>query len=564
MIQHKSPISGVASFETLWIATAGYDNQLILWNAQTRKAVARALHDHLVNACSFSKDGKWLLSASSDHTARVYRMPDLKLSGVCAGHDDDVEMAVFNDDSTLIATASRDRKVRVFDLNGKLLAEMIGHEADVSSVAFASDGSLISTSDDGTIRKWSIDGTLLSTIDLDGVETDSLIVTASGLIVAGNDNGQIVIANGESLQHIESHEAGIKRLVWNETSQRLVSVSYDRSCKVWTLNQANQFMLQSAFSLPNQIWPRAVTLFGEDEVVFGTFGTTYASYSLTKNIWNLEQVNDTPGVNAVLASEKDRYTIGDAGILRLNGQLVQGVGSLCNFLLSCGERVLTGGQSGQVFDASTGSVIHTHSSPLNCGASFTYRGTSYAAIGTYTGEILIFADRGSATPEFVKAVSVHMNAVKGVAANDSVLFSVSANCEAACMKIDEIFDDVASTKWVARSGHQKIANGCCHVDGNLFASISRDLSLRIWDATAGVTETYPSPHTHSIKCVASHSTGRYIATGSYNGMVLIFDRTSEAWLPAMRPTASGVSSICATEQGFVAASYDGNTYEISI
>jgi toxoflavin biosynthesis protein ToxC len=48
VIQHKSPISGIDASGTL-IATAGYDNRVILWDAATRTALAEGRHDRLAS-----------------------------------------------------------------------------------------------------------------------------------------------------------------------------------------------------------------------------------------------------------------------------------------------------------------------------------------------------------------------------------------------------------------------------------------------------------------------------------------------------------------------------------
>ena len=62
-MNHSGPISCVASHGA-YVATAGYDNRVILWDAATNKALAQGIHDHLVNHCSFSSDGLWLVRLS--------------------------------------------------------------------------------------------------------------------------------------------------------------------------------------------------------------------------------------------------------------------------------------------------------------------------------------------------------------------------------------------------------------------------------------------------------------------------------------------------------------------
>lgn len=563
MIKHFSPISGVAAYAGKWVATAGYDNQVILWDAEKKEALGRVLHDHLANSCTFSSDGKWLATASSDYTARLYRLPDLKLSAVYSGHLDDVEMVVFNHDNSMVATASRDKTIRVFSTSGRLEKEFHGHQADVLSVAFESDGeTLISTSDDGTVRRWSLRSGPMETIDLDGVETDTLVITSDRTIIAGNDNGEIILMKGTQRRFYSCHAAGIKRLVLDDRRRRLISMSYDRKCKIWSIGESLQLALIHEFGLPHIVWPRSCAFLSPTQIAFGTFGSSYALYDLDKKAWNTEKIDDTDGRNAVAVHENDIYSIGDSGILFRNNEPISRLGSLCNFLLPVNGRILTGGQSGEVFDGVPSAVIYRHRSPLNCAACFRFGEEFYAVVGTYTGEILLFHVPKDGPVQFMKSVKVHENAIKGITAGVRFLFSVSANREAAKIKIEDLLGDGPSIAWHQKDAHDKIANGCCHLGDDRFASVSRDLKLRIWKDEA--PQIFSTPHTHSIKCMAADLSGRFIATGAYNGLIAIFDLGKGSWSKIYRPTTSGISSLYPTRKGFAASSYDGRIYDVSI
>ncbi|WND32890.1 WD40 repeat domain-containing protein (plasmid) [Streptomyces sp. BB1-1-1] len=559
MIRHRGPISGIAAYDSTYVATAGYDNQVVLWNAADRQPLARGVHDHLANQVSFSPDGKYLLTSSSDYTARLWLLPDLKLLTVFSKHDDDVEMSVFHPTEPLIATASRDHRVRVYAFDGELRAVFEGHTADVISVEWAGAGDeLISSSDDGTIKRWSLStGAKVADVDLGGVETDTVALASNGIVYAGNDDGEIVLVRDEGTTMHPAHEAGIKRLVYNSARDLLVSLSYDRTLRVWDTSDGLAPVASS--SLPSDVWPRSCAFLDGNTLVFATFGTSYATYRIDDASWDLDGVDDTPGVNAVIARRGARLTIGDAGTLREDGTERARTGSLCNFLTEVGGRVVTGGQMGAIFDAFSGKVLHQHRSPLNCGAAWVRDGLPHVVIGTYTGEGLVFSLQPDGEFRLETTLNLHGNAVKGIAVSGDSIFSVSADAEAAWFSISSLTETGR-----APEAHDKIANGCVGLGDGAFASVSRDLKLRIWTGRDAVT--LDTPHDHSIKCVSASADGRYIATGSYNGLVAVHDRADGTWPTVTRPTTAGISSLHYDGEArtFLAGSYDSNVYEIPL
>ncbi|MDY7228149.1 WD40 repeat domain-containing protein [Hyalangium rubrum] len=556
-MKHLGPISGVSAYQDKYIATAGYDNQLILWEGLSRTPIARAYHDHLANQCAFSPCGRYLVSSSSDHTARVWELPYMKLRAVLSHHQDDVEMAAFNARGDLVATCSRDHTVRVFSIDGQLRAEMHGHESDVISVSWERDSDrVISSSDDGTIRRWDArTGQLLETIDLGDVETDTIAIAEDGMVFAGNDNGEILLLAKEGIRRIPAHAAGIKRLVYNRG--QLVSLSYDRNVMIWAYEEGTLRRLRVS-EFPSIVWPRSCAFFGESKLAFGTFGSTYALYDYASDTWDTGGIDPDISLNAVAHAHGSTYAIGDAGVAFKDGKPISELGSLCNFLLPFGSSVLTGGQMGRVFDAVSGKCIYQHRSPLNCGATFIKDGVPHAVIGAYTGEGLVFRREGQDIV-YVATVSLHENAIKGVACSQGILFSVCATGAAAMHRLS----DFGLMRRIDKA-HDRIANGCAALPDGRFASISRDRKLRLW--TGGKAEAFESPHRHSIKCIAASSDGRWIATGDYAGSVAIFDVEQRRWVRFTRPTAAGISNVAAAREPgrFTASSYDGQLYEVGV
>jgi WD40 repeat protein len=559
LIKHRSPISGIDAMGDSYVATAGYDSQLILWNNITKHALTRVHHDHLVNHCRFSSCGKFLVSASSDYTARIWSVPTLQLIAIMPQHDDDVEMAVFNPSSTRVATASRDHCIRIFDLSGYMEHKLVGHTADVISVEWIRGGKeLVSSSDDGTVRIWSSDtGKLLETIDLEGIETDTIVSDEVGTLYIGNDEGDIIIIRHEGKQKVHAHSSGIKRLVFEPRRRMILSASYDRTVKIWNLSFDNNLKLLYTINVPDIVWLRSAAFAGVTKLVFGTFGSCYASYDLEKMAWDLENVENTPGLNSVNVGNGDIYTIGDAGVAFRNKHPITRLGSLCNFLGVFRGHVVTGGQTGTLFNVFDGSVIYQHKSPLNCSTTFFRGGEEHLIVGTYTGEGLIFREGSIGNLEHVATLKLHDNAIKGLASNKEHIFSVCADCSAAFYSIDNL----KCVRHIS-DAHKKIANGAACLPDNRFVSISRDRNLRLW--TIDSCQVIPTPHDHSVKCVAVSNESNLIATGAYDGKIAIYDLNSNTWVKTERPTAFGISSIVFSDAAgeFLASSYDGQVYHV--
>jgi toxoflavin biosynthesis protein ToxC len=559
MIQHSGPISGIAAYRDRFVATAGYDSQVILWDQASGRALNRVWHDHLANQCSFSGDGTRLVTSSSDYTARLWSVPGLQLLSLFNDQDDDVEMSVFHPAGDLVATASRDHKLRVYDLDGHLVKRFIGHSADVISVEWTPSGDqLITSSDDGTVKRWSLEtGKTVQDIDLGGVETDTITVGRDGVIYAGNDDGEIVVVRGGEGTAIPAHASGIKRLALNADANLLVSLSYDRVMRLWDLSGHAPARLAEA-ALLDDVWPRSCAFAAGSSLVFSTFGARYRTYDYGLGKWLREEVPPTRGINAVSAHKGSIFTVGDAGVVVRDGVTRTPMGSLCNFFTALSSLIVTGGQLGKLMDAADGRTIHQHRSPLNCGARFIRDGSEHLIVGSYTGEGLVFRldDRGQLV--HLTNLDLHDNAVKGVAVSGKLIFSVCADRSVA-------WHDTETLRPMHRiaAGHDRIANACTGLGGGNFASVGRDLKLRLWTPDYACT-TVDTPHTNSIKCIAANETGELIATGSYHGHVHIYSRAIGGWVSFSRPTTAGISSLCyePVRRKFLASSYDGDVYEI--
>jgi len=144
------------------VVTASFDRTARIWNAESGE-VLRTLEGHtgVLRAAVFSPDGKTIVTASDDRTARIWNAESgsahfgkeiLKLEG----HTDYIWSIAFSPNGKRIATASYDRTAKIWDTeSGKVLQTFNGYAYPVVSVAFSPDGERIATaSNNWTARLW--------------------------------------------------------------------------------------------------------------------------------------------------------------------------------------------------------------------------------------------------------------------------------------------------------------------------------------------------------------------------------------------------------------------------
>jgi WD40 repeat protein len=111
-----------------------------------------------VSNAAFSPDGKTVITASYDGTARLWDATSGQPRSAPMRHSSFVIAVAFSRDGRLAVTGSDDGTARIWDaVHGRPIGPALYHPGKVKRVAFSPDGTTILTGcDDATARLWTL------------------------------------------------------------------------------------------------------------------------------------------------------------------------------------------------------------------------------------------------------------------------------------------------------------------------------------------------------------------------------------------------------------------------
>ena len=302
----KSIAAYITSSESLFTSEQRFDSMvealkakeqsknLIGWDAAGQQQVDFALqqavyniaekntfsgHKDVVNSVSFSPNGQLIASASSDTTVKIWQR-DGKLVATLEDHQDTVVDVAFSPDNKVIASVAEDHKLKLWDHQGTLLRTLVGHQGGIHKVAFSPDGSLIATaSEDKTVRLWSSQGKLLQVL-VHPREILTVVFSWDGEIVATGDRDGLVKfwdQSGNLMRSFSAHDLPIRGIDFSPNKQTLVTVSDDQVIKIWTVDGKLRQTIKGSEA------PVTGVAFSPDGKIIGTSG-----WDGTIKLWHLD------------------------------------------------------------------------------------------------------------------------------------------------------------------------------------------------------------------------------------------------------------------------------------
>ncbi|MEV5980714.1 AAA family ATPase [Streptomyces sp. NPDC052114] len=284
-------------------------------------------HTGAVYLTSFSPSGRLLATASYDRTVRLWNVADPTrpepLGKPLTGHTSWVSSAVFSPDGTTLASASDDGTIRLWDVadprHPRPLGEpLANHGGTTYLLAFSPDGhTLASANEDNTVRLWDVADPgrpeRLDTLRGHTGAVRSVAFSPDGrTLAAGGDNGRILLWDMADPRRPErvgepltGHTGTVHSVAFNPDGRTLASGGSDETIRLWDVRDPAHAKALGA-PLTGHTGPMW-------SVAYNPEGTMLAAASAdsTASLWNVRDPARPSQVGEPLAgSSGEMYALG--------------------------------------------------------------------------------------------------------------------------------------------------------------------------------------------------------------------------------------------------------------
>jgi len=223
------------------ILSASDDHTLKLWDPKTGRCI-RTLsgHSDVVNSCAWSPDGQQILSASADETLKLWDPSTGDCIRTLSGHSSSVNSCAWSSDGRQILSASEDETLKLWDPStSHCIRTFSGHSSSVNSCAWSPDGrQILSASDDKTLKLWDPNtGDCIRTLSGHSDSANSCAWSPDGRqILSGSGDKTLKLwdpSTGDCTGTLSGHSSSVDSCAWSPDGRQILSASGDKTLKLW-------------------------------------------------------------------------------------------------------------------------------------------------------------------------------------------------------------------------------------------------------------------------------------------------------------------------------------------
>lgn len=550
--QHNYLVGNLINFLChLKVDLTGYDfSHLAIWQAYLQETPLQGVNFTsadlsksvfaktfpAITCLALSPDGQFLATGHSDYQIRLWSLKinpnylQAPLMATLSGHGSIVWSLGFSQDNSMLASASEDCTIKLWQVNtGLCTATLLGHTDWIHSLTLANqDSILISGSADSTIRIWDVVERKCLQTWLDHEDGVWFVAEKQGLVASCSDDLTVKIWDlhtGECLQTLRGHEDRLRCVSFSPSGKLLVSGGLDCTLKVWDV--ATGKLLQNLVGYHSGIL--SITFFQDDnclataglddQIKFWDLSLGRCTRTLSNNANSNVYLVVHPLESIVISGGSDQA-------IRFwnfhNGQCLQTLQGRVNWISSVaynsqGTTIVSGGEDGMVrlwnLQTGKGEILRGHADTIY---SVAFHPNGHTVASSSVDRTLRLWN--VKTRDCYQICQGHNAPVTSMAFSprDNILVTGSW---------DETIRiwDLKKGQCLQTFSDSFVMSLAFHPQGNILAVGGFQEVVKLLDMDTGQSYRTLEGHESWAWCVAFHPQGEILATASIDGVIKIWN-----------------------------------------